>query len=84
MNKVLKISLLFFLLLFIYNINLRETSSGDTIPNRYLPVSIIKEFNLDLNEFPFLYNSEANEEYLFIQPVKGKYLSTNIYEKYFF
>ena len=76
MNKVLKISLLFFLLLFIYNINLRETSSGDTIPNRYLPVSIIKEFNLDLNEFPFLYNSEANEEYLFIQPVKGKYLSS--------
>lgn len=71
-------TLLFYFLsiIFIYNINLREFSSGDTIPNRYLPVSIIKEFNLDLNEFPMLYKNKANDEYLYIQLINGRYLSS--------
>ena len=38
----------------VYNVNLRPISSADTFPTRYLPISILTEHNLDLDEFPFL------------------------------
>lgn len=38
----------------IYNVNMRAITSFDTYPTRYLPISIINEFDLDLDEFPFL------------------------------
>ena len=46
---------LFLILTFIYLSNGREIGSGDTIPATYLPFSIIREGNFDLDEFPFLY-----------------------------
>lgn len=42
----------------VYNINLRPVSSADTFPTRYLPISILTEFDLDLDEFPFLIKAE--------------------------
>ena len=44
----------------IYNINLRSVTSLDTYPTRYLPISIIKEFNFDLDEFYFLHQYPAS------------------------
>lgn len=46
-------ALLVFLLCFIpYNLNFREVFSNGTLSAQYLPVSIIREGNLDLGEFP--------------------------------
>jgi len=45
---------LFIMAFVVYNANLRAISSADTFPARYLPISILTEFNLDLDEFPFL------------------------------
>ena len=47
--------ILFLLCLVVYNINLREYSGNDTVPNRYIPITILKEFDLDLDEFDFLW-----------------------------
>lgn len=44
---------LFFLVLLLYNANLRPLSSGDCVPNRLLPISIVSEFDLNLDEFEF-------------------------------
>lgn len=52
--KFKKELLLFFALLFVYNINFvnfKYPESGDNLPVRYIPFSIIKEFNLDLDEY---------------------------------
>ncbi|MFN7974156.1 MAG: hypothetical protein U0166_17705 [Acidobacteriota bacterium] len=40
--------------LVVYNTNLRSVTSFDTYPTRYLPISILSEGNLDLDEFAFL------------------------------
>lgn len=42
----------------VYNANLRPISSADTFPTRYLPISILKEADFDLDEFPFLLKQE--------------------------
>ena len=52
MNRSAGLALLAFV---IYNANLRSITSFDTNPTRYLPISIIKQFDLDLDEFPFLH-----------------------------
>jgi MFS family permease len=44
-------TLLFLGLLVLYVANLRVLGAGDSIPTRLLPFSIIREQNLDLNEF---------------------------------
>lgn len=49
--------LLFLLTILIYGLNDRTLWSGDTIPTRYLPLSLVREFNFDLDEFAFLYKS---------------------------
>ncbi|RMF97545.1 MAG: hypothetical protein D6734_01925 [Candidatus Schekmanbacteria bacterium] len=72
-----KIPILFIVVFLIYNLNLREISAGDTIPAKYIPISILTEFDLDLDEFPYLYNSPGNKEYLFIQKTeKGHWYSS--------
>ncbi len=40
-----------------------KTASGDTIPSRYVPFSIILEGNFDLDEFPHLYDNKAKLTY---------------------
>jgi hypothetical protein len=47
--------LLFLGVLFIYSANGRALTAGDTIPASYLPLSLLREFDFDLDEFPFLY-----------------------------
>lgn len=46
---------LFLIALFIYNANGAQHGAVDTIPTRFLPYSILKEQNFDLDEFRFLY-----------------------------
>jgi hypothetical protein len=45
---------------------------GDTLPARYLPFSILREGNFDLNEFQFLY---AQKIPYYLIPLNGRYLS---------
>lgn len=49
--------LLFLLTILIYSLNGKTLWSGDTIPARYLPLSLVRELDFDLDEFPFLYES---------------------------
>lgn len=49
--------LLFLLTILIYSLNGRTLWSGDTIPARYLPLSLVRELDFDLDEFSFLYES---------------------------
>ncbi len=47
--------LLFSLLFVLYLANGKTLWSGDTLPVRYLPISLLREGDFDLDEFPFLY-----------------------------
>ena len=49
--------LLFLITILIYSLNGRTLWSGDTMPARYLPLSLVWELDFDLDEFPFLYES---------------------------
>src|SRR2546430_7355844 len=49
--------LLFMAVVFIYNLNGRLIGAGDTIPASYIPLSILREFDFDLDEFPFLHET---------------------------
>jgi hypothetical protein len=56
--------------------------SGDTLPNRYLPFSLLREHNADLDEFPRLYDEAARREFpvldgvpYFLQYRHGHYVS---------
>jgi hypothetical protein len=66
----------------VYNANLRSITSFDTNPTRYLPISIIKEFDLDLDEFPFLHkypewwHGDKNVLPYYLQYVRGHHMST--------
>jgi len=51
-STVLRLVVLSFV---VYNANLRSITSLDTLATRFVPISIIKEFNLDLDEFPVLH-----------------------------
>ena len=65
-----------------YNGNLRSISSADTNPTRYLPISILTEFDLDLDEFDFLLTyprlgpEAGTRDPYYVQRVGGHYLST--------
>lgn len=65
----------------LYNANLRSITSFDTNPTRYLPISIIKEFDLDLDEFPFLHkypewwHRDKNALPYYLRYVRGHYMS---------
>jgi hypothetical protein len=64
--------LLFLGVVFIYNLNGRTLGAGDTIPASYIPLSILREFDFDLNEFPFLYEPELP---WFLQRINGRIVS---------
>lgn len=64
---------LFVLLTLCYTLPARSApASGDVLPARYLPLSILREFNLDLDEFPGL-----NRQRLpyFLQEINGHIVS---------
>jgi hypothetical protein len=65
--------LLFLGVVFIYSLNGTTAWSGDTFPSRYLPLSLLREFDFDLDEFPFLYEPQMP---YFLQPIKGRIIST--------
>ena len=74
----LRLALLAFV---IYNANLRSVTSLDTYATRVLPISIIREGNLDLDEFHFLHEypkwlkpGEEKEAY-WIHQTRGHYMS---------
>jgi hypothetical protein len=50
--------LLFLAVVFVYSLNGRALGAGDTIPASYLPLSLLREFDFDLDEFGFLYEGE--------------------------
>ncbi|HXH11554.1 MAG TPA: hypothetical protein VNP04_17535 [Alphaproteobacteria bacterium] len=55
--------LLLLTVVLVYLANGRVIGSGDTVPARYLPISILKEFDFDLDEFPFLYDETGKTRY---------------------
>jgi hypothetical protein len=64
--------LLFLGVVFVYSLNDRPLTAGDTIPASYLPVSLLREFDFDLDEFSFLY---AGEMPWFLQRINGRVVS---------
>jgi Dolichyl-phosphate-mannose-protein mannosyltransferase len=64
--------LLFLGVVFLYSLNGRALTAGDTIPASYLPLSILREFDFDLDEFPFLYEPELP---WFVQRIEGHIVS---------
>jgi hypothetical protein len=64
--------LLFLGVVFIYSLNGRALTAGDTIPASYLPLSLLREFDFDLDEFPFLYEGEMP---WFLQRINGRVVS---------
>ena len=65
-------SVIFWLCVAVYLANGKTIWSGDTLPARYLPLSIIREGNLDLDEFPFLY--EFNGRLSFRLPLDHRFI----------
>ena len=73
-----RLSVLAFL---VFNANLRSITSLDTYATRVLPISIIREGNLNLDEFPFLHeypkwlrSAEYREAY-WVRQTRGHYMS---------
>jgi hypothetical protein len=64
--------LLFLGVVFVYSLNNRPLTAGDTIPASYLPLSLLREFDFDLDEFPFLYEDEMP---WFLQRINGRVVS---------
>ncbi len=54
-----RLLLIFSLFLIGYLINGKLIGSGDTVPARYLPLSVLREGDFDLDEFRFLYSPDA-------------------------
>lgn len=62
----------------VYNLNLREVSMDDTIGTRFLPLSILAEGDLDLDEFPALHEGKTDPSQLpyYLQYRHGHYYSS--------
>ena len=81
---ILCVALMSFLLLF-YSINFRVGSTpGDTLGSRYMPYSIIKEGNFNLDEFPFLqdanyYTREQNGHWVSKYPPGAPVMALPVY-----
>jgi hypothetical protein len=78
--------LLFVSITLIYSAGSRLDDIGDSFPARYLPLSILREFNLDLDEFAFLhrewvdyYLQYRNGHFLSTFPIGAALLATPIY-----
>ena len=59
----------------VYNLNLREISSQDTIPARVLPVEVLREHRLDLDRYFRDEQLRAHPPY-WVQHVGGHYVSS--------
>lgn len=71
-GAAVKAFVLFSLVFCIYIGNGRVIGSSDTLPARYLPLSILREFDFDLDEFPFLYQGGWVNH--FLQYRNGRYI----------
>ncbi len=77
--------MIFALALICYTGNGRTIPSGDTLPARYLPFSILQHGDLDLDEFPFLqgdgayYLRYAHGHWVSFYPVGAALLATPFY-----
>jgi hypothetical protein len=71
--EILWTSTFFILIFLIYMSTLNLLVWGDTITSRYLPISIIRELNFDLNEFNFPYDREIP---YFLQYRDGRIISS--------
>jgi hypothetical protein len=74
--------LLFVAVAAVYLANGRTIGSGDTLPARYLPYSLLHERNADLDEFPWLHDEPARRSFpvldgvpYFLHRRQGHYLS---------
>lgn len=67
-----QVRLLFVATLAIYLANGENQGGGDSWPARYLPFSILRELDFDLDEFPFLYESTSA---YYLAQVGGRYVS---------
>jgi hypothetical protein len=64
---------LFLGVVFIYSLNGRAlTAGGDSIPATYLPLSLLRELDFDLDEFLFLYEGEMPH---YVQHINGHIVS---------
>lgn len=74
---------------FVYNANLREVSSYDTMSTRYLPISLLTSGDLNLDEFSFFFRRgvpsnpfappvgpKADRTPYWVQYTRGQYIST--------
>jgi hypothetical protein len=68
-------AIVFTALLAVYLANGRTIWAGDTLPARYLPLSILREGDFDLDEFPFLYDRSRFAIPWFVRRVDGHYVS---------
>src|SRR5215831_18223676 len=72
--SLLEIFCLFALVLIVYLLNGHAIAAGDTTPNRYLPVSILRDGSFYLDGFPFLYTSTPKLPY-YLRRFKGHVVS---------
>lgn len=73
-NRLRSPLLLFLIVVSIYSLAGRTRTSDDAIPARYLPLSILREFDFDFDEFPHLY--EPRVPYYFTKS-NGHVVSTH-------
>jgi hypothetical protein len=78
--------LLFLSITLIYSAGGRLDDLGDSFPARYLPLSILREFDLDLDEFAFLHSNWVdyylqyrNGHFVSTFPIGAAFLATPIY-----
>ncbi|NJD67991.1 MAG: hypothetical protein C3F12_10645 [Candidatus Methylomirabilota bacterium] len=57
---------LFLFAMLVYSANGRLIGAVDTIPARYLPFTILREFDFDFDEFDFLFSNRGVPAYLFL------------------
>lgn len=78
--------LVFALSLCVYLANGSRAVTGDTVPARYLPLSLVREGNLDLDEFTFLHSTpkpyyleRSRDHYVSTYPVAPALLALPVY-----
>jgi hypothetical protein len=68
-------AIVFSAILIVYLANGKTIGSGDTVPAKFLPLSILREANFDLDEFPFLFDRSKFPFPYFLRFLGGHYLS---------
>jgi hypothetical protein len=78
--RLIEATLLFSALVVVYLANGKTLGSGDTLPARYLPLSLLREGTFYLDSFPFLYDDRVQVERrgglpYYVTRAKGHYVS---------